>query len=71
MPLGLCIESAERSTRQMWLTDGVRGGNPDRVAERGSRNGVSADVSFAHHGVLFIGEITRREARRSQSSVSD
>jgi predicted ATPase with chaperone activity len=37
----------------------------------GSRNGVSADVSFAHHGVLFLGEITRREARRSQSSVSD
>jgi len=37
----------------------------------GSRNGVSADVSFARHGVLFLGEITRREARRSQSSVSD
>src|ERR1700730_11855241 len=33
--LGSCIESAERSTRQMWLTDGGRGGNPDRVAERG------------------------------------
>jgi predicted ATPase with chaperone activity len=29
----------------------------------GSRNGVRADVSFAHHGVLFLGEITRREAR--------
>jgi hypothetical protein len=29
----------------------------------GSRTGVSADVSFGHHGVLFLGEITvgRRE----------
>jgi hypothetical protein len=37
----------------------------------GSRTGLSADISFAHHGVLFLGELTRREARRSQSSVSD
>ena len=49
----------------------ARGGNPDRVVERGSRTGVSADVSFARHGVLFLGEIMRREARRLQSSVSD
>jgi hypothetical protein len=29
----------------------------------GSRNGVSADVSFAHHGVLFLGDnrVGRRE----------
>jgi predicted ATPase with chaperone activity len=37
----------------------------------GSQTGVSADISFAHHGVLLLGELTRREARRSQSSVSD
>jgi hypothetical protein len=55
----------------MWLTDGGRGRNPDRLVERSSRTGLSADISFAHHGVLFLGELTRREARRSQSSVSD
>jgi hypothetical protein len=55
----------------MWLTDGCRGGDPNRLVEGGSRTGVSANISFAHHGVLFLGELTRREARRSQSSVSD
>jgi hypothetical protein len=53
--LGPCSESAERSTRQLWLTDGGRGSNPDRLWSGGSRTGLSADISFAHHGVLFLG----------------
>jgi hypothetical protein len=55
----------------MWFTDGGRGGNPDRLWSGGSRTGVSADISFAHHGAVFLGEPTRRETQRSQASASD
>ena len=71
MPLGSCRE--RRAFYSADVAHRWRSGVAIRIGLRsgGSRNGVSADVSFAYHGVLFLGEITRREARRSQSSVSD
>jgi hypothetical protein len=33
--------------------------------------GVIVNISFAHHGALHLGELTRQEARGSQSPMSD
>ena len=62
--LGPCVEGAE-CFHPVDVPHRRKAGVAIRIGlwSGGSGTGVSADISFAHHGPLFLGELTRREAR--------